>query len=114
MPKYGVNGIVLLPDEWTLPDGLTFKGGNGTFTQNTYTSEQWVLMEGRGAVFLPAGGSNMGTAASAVNSNGYYWSSSYSEEHYGYSVWLAEWILRPEYDYPVYYGNSVRLVQDAE
>ena len=49
-----------------------------------------------------------------MNPNGYYWSSSYSEEHYGYSVWLAEWILRPEYDYPVYYGNSVRLVQDAE
>ncbi len=110
----GVKGIVLLPDEWNLPDGLTFTGGNGASTQNTYTAEQWTVMERRGAVFLPAAGVNMGSAASGVNSNGYYWASTYYGEHYGYTIWFADWILRSDYNYPVYYGESVRLVQDAE
>ncbi|MBP5371885.1 MAG: Ig-like domain-containing protein [Bacteroidales bacterium] len=110
----GVNGIVLLPDEWNLPDGLTFTGGNGASTQNTYTAEQWTVMERRGAVFLPAAGVNMGSAASGVNSNGYYWASTYYGEHYGYTIWFADWILKSDYNYPVYYGESVRLVQDAE
>lgn len=58
---HGVKGLVLLPDDWTLPDGCSFTAG---FTGNkSYTDVQWGKMEEAGAVFLPC--STAGT--------GYYW-----------------------------------------
>ena len=52
----GVHGLIILPDDWTLPDGLSFTGNLFHFDDNTYTAEQWTLMANAGAVFLPAGG----------------------------------------------------------
>ena len=73
----GVSGVVLLPDDWILPEGLSFipsvtKGliwsslydgsysdANTTYSHyqdNSYTLEQWQKMEDAGAVFLPAAG----------------------------------------------------------
>ena len=68
----GVQGTIILPDEWETPQGLTFtlstekglvwEGGQYTnansdnYSHNTYTTAQWALMEAAGAVFIPAGG----------------------------------------------------------
>ena len=73
----GVSGVVLLPDDWILPEGLSFipsvtKGltwsslydgsyadANTTYSHyqdNSYPLEQWLQMEDAGAVFLPAAG----------------------------------------------------------
>lgn len=59
----GVNGLVLLPDTWKCPDGLTFvpgfskNVGDEYFAkQQTYHAEEWSKMEAAGAVFLPAAG----------------------------------------------------------
>ena len=52
----GVNGSILLPDNWAIPAGLHFKPSNSidsTMEPNTYTADEWVLMEMAGAVFLP-------------------------------------------------------------
>ncbi|MBO7125788.1 MAG: hypothetical protein J6V74_08115, partial [Bacteroidales bacterium] len=67
--KYGVatvnnvNGLVLLPDSWTLPNGVTFTSGVANDygsdyykTVNNYSAEEWSKMEANGAVFLPAAG----------------------------------------------------------
>lgn len=71
----GVKGLVLLPDEWTAPSGITVADGA------TYTDEQWAALEKAGAVFLPAGGKmNDGLSVDEVGSFGYYWSSSPSDE----------------------------------
>ena len=52
-----VKGLILLPDEWTQPSGVTFvSGANGDFLQNQYSSSEWDAMEENGAVFLPAAG----------------------------------------------------------
>lgn len=67
--------MVLLPDSWTLPAGLSFTAGMSGFTNNKYTAEQWAEMEAAGAVFLPAVGSRGGTDVYSVGSYGYYWSS---------------------------------------
>ena len=76
-----VKGLVLLPDDWTLPTGVTFTSGvSGSFAQNTYSASDWSKMEANGAVFLPAAGSRYGTEVDYVGSYGYYWSSS----AYGY------------------------------
>ena len=54
-------GLVLLPDEWELPDGCSFDGGDivsseGVGEVNYFSSSQWADMEAAGAVFLPAAG----------------------------------------------------------
>ncbi len=86
----GVNGTILLPDDWTLPEGASFTASttlgladqgsyylnyNGNnFSHNTYTAAQWSQMESAGAVFLPAAGNRGGTGVDSVGSYGYYWS----------------------------------------
>ena len=126
----GTNGLILLPDGWTLPAGSTFVPGTengfvdkGTYYQctgdayasNSYTENQWAPMEAAGAVFLPAAGSRFSKNVSEVNQKGYYWSATHAEEdgkaHYiyfrsnGYSVSGAT---------SVSCGYSVRLVRDVE
>ena len=71
----GVKGLILLPDEWTAPSGITVADGG------TYTDEQWTALEKAGAVFLPAAGKmNDGLSLDGVGTVGYYWSSTPSDE----------------------------------
>ena len=63
-----IEGIIILPDDWTLPDGCAFTATSLTegtsnvysssvgFFTNTYTLEDWNKMQRAGAVFLPASG----------------------------------------------------------
>ena len=126
----GTNGLILLPDGWTLPAGCTFvpstengfedkgtyyQGTGDAYASNSYTENQWAPMEAAGAVFLPAAGSRFSKNVSEVNQKGYYWSATHAEEdgkaHYiyfrsnGYSVSGAT---------SVSCGYSVRLVRDVE
>ena len=124
--KYGVatvnnvNGLVLLPDDWTLPNGLTFTSGVSTEwgeeyypTINNYTIEEWTKMEANGAVFLPAAGSRNGTYVYAVGTNGAYWSSTYLSTDDAYDMDFSEHHVRRD-AYNRYSGQSVRLVKDVE
>lgn len=53
----GVLGLIVLPDEWTLPAGLSFVNNvlyqNG---DNAYSAADWAKMEANGAVFFPMDG----------------------------------------------------------
>ncbi len=77
----GVNGLILLPDNWTCPAGVTFKSGfhssYGLVTYGqyqTFTAEQWSKLESAGAVFLPAAGDRLGSAAGRyLQLEGHYW-----------------------------------------
>ena len=58
-----VKGIVILPDDWTLPNHCSFTPIASDYTTNTYstagapgTSGSWTQMERAGAVFLPMAG----------------------------------------------------------
>ena len=44
----GVKGLVLIPDEWTAPDGV--------LVSEEMTAEQWAAVEQTGVVFLPVAG----------------------------------------------------------
>jgi len=46
-----ISGLMILPDEWTLPSGCPWSSGN---SQTNYTYAQWQQMEAAGAVFLIA------------------------------------------------------------
>ena len=81
----GVTGMLLLPDDWIMPAGLTFTSGVASDlsyfgseyyrTVNEYTAAQWLQMESTGAVFLPAAGYRHGTSVYHVGYYGRYWSS---------------------------------------
>ena len=79
----GVNGLVLLPDNWKNTPELTFVPGfNGNYgaqyfaAHQEFTSEQWAAMEAAGAVFLPAVGYADSDMKTITNSTyfGRYWS----------------------------------------
>ena len=85
----GVNGLILLPDNWTCPAGVTFKSGfyrsDGSdyyAAYQTFTADQWSKLEAAGAVFLPASGYRFGSDVVAVQDNGLYWSATeYTSDH---------------------------------
>lgn len=111
----GRNGMILLPDEWTLPSGLSFTEGNSSWA-NFYTTEQWEQMEQNGAVFLPAAGTRGGTSVGNVGGGGVYWSASYKSGagDVAYDVFFYDSVLLPQYYDYRYLGRSVRLVRSAQ
>ena len=118
----GINGFVLLPDEWTLPSGVSFDPTAKKPEDNTYTAEDWQKMEENGAVFLPCAGmrsdnkSETNTVISYPNTLGIYWSSSpYTEDpdkvNYAQTVYImGQYIMNDRAEYKK--GHSVRLVRD--
>ena len=77
----GVQGLILLPDVWSLPENLSFNCGLTASgepeyykTQNNYSAEDWQKMEAAGAVFLPSSGYRRGTSVLYVGNIGNYWS----------------------------------------
>ena len=112
-----IHGLILLPDAWTLPAGLTFNSGTGSWTRNPYTAAEWEQMEAAGAVFLPAAGVRYGTELFSVGTDGGYWSSAPGIEDAAFGLLLAFGLLfNDNYAYSNdisgrCYGHSVRLVQ---
>ncbi len=109
----GVKGMILLPDAWTLPEGLSFTSGYSSWV-NVYNVEQWAQMEDNGAVFLPAAGFRTGTTLNALGLRGCYWSSSRSNSDNAYSMYFYSGDLTPQSNNYRYKGYSVRLVRDAQ
>lgn len=127
----GANGTIILPDNWSTPQGASFtpstskgladtgydyyESNAGHFTDNTYSVEQWSKMESAGAVFLPAAGSRGdGTGVHDVGSYGRYWSSTPYGEGDAYYLVFDSFYFNPQYYYNRYFGQSVRLVKDVE
>lgn len=123
------NGLILLPDDWTLPEGLTFNRGftndQRNYARNTYTVDEWQLMEDAGAVFLSAAGFtiNNGTSNDGVYYYltdytwylawaGNYWLSSQSGSLDAYMIDFHADMADDKYERR-YWPASVRLVRDA-
>ena len=105
------NGIVILPDHWTLPTGCSFTSGMNGWSTNSYDATAWAKMEAAGAVFLPAAGYRDATNVNFVGIYGNYWSS--TANYVDNDAWYVLFLVR--YVNPVDYGNrrngqSVRLV----
>ena len=110
-----VNGWILLPDVWELPDGCTFTDGQflmyNNFDLNTYTLSQWAAMEAAGAVFLPAAGSRNGAVVSFIGGHGDYWSSTYVDANFVH--YLNFWSNDAYMDRSSRtYGRAVRLARE--
>ena len=112
-----IHGLILLPDDFTLPEDMTFVAGSDysglKWKLNVYTTYEWEKMEKAGAVFLPASGYRDGSSICRVQDYGNYWSATPSDSNYAYCLVFdsfgAELV---GYFFPRYYGQAVRLVQD--
>lgn len=123
----GVQGIILLPDEFTDPNvmgntdsstGAFAPGFTSGYATNTYTLINWNTMQTAGAVFLPAAGrryydSSQNKKQGDASSTGYYWSSK------GATSTSTAWVLEfnsssfNTVGYGRNSGLSVRLVTDV-
>ena len=121
----GRPGIILFPDGFVLPSGITVNHLNpthnqleATYAENTYTNLQWNILEVKGSVFFPAGGYRNGSNNNIVNFNSYggYSTSTIGDRKYRYvftfdhqgktnATFVVQGVLR-------YHGMSVRLVRD--
>ncbi len=124
-------GLILFPDNYTHPNGVTQPNGinNATtpyFNQNNYNTSDWGLMETAGAVFLPAGEFRWwGTQVSYNGPEGAYWSTTPNTNYVG-SPHLGDDVYCLFFDdddegagvaiswNPRYYGLSVRHVRDNQ
>ncbi|MCQ2607562.1 MAG: DUF4988 domain-containing protein [Bacteroidales bacterium] len=116
----GINGLVLLPDNWILPEGQAFNSGfangedGGLFqTINNYSLSQWAEMEKNGAIFLPAAG----TFEKKLNFDGKYgkyWSSTRNDENSIYKIGFSAANVNPKNVQIFVESCSVRLVQDVK
>ena len=116
----GVNGLILLPDDWVGIEGLTFNSGAyGHWSSeyyavhNTFTLEQWQQMEEAGAIFLPTYGFRQGNSIYGSGSKGYYWTTSPNGGCGPMNLeFSAEYIkINSAYRYS---GFSVRLVKNIQ
>lgn len=115
----GVHGLIILPDNFVLPDNIIWNSNATDWNINNYDVAEWVKMETAGAVFLPAAGGREGTELYVIQKRGLYWSSS----NYGTNMrQCLLFVHDEEYDYLVdsakdaliFYGLSVRLAKDVK
>ncbi len=114
----GVNGLILLPDGWTCPSGVTFKSGVADnygdeyyASYQSFSASEWSKLEASGAVFLPAAGIRDGSDVYGVQYYGYYWSATEGKDSSTYYLRFYSDESGMYYGYRTY-GRSVRLVKD--
>jgi len=114
----GVQGVILFPDTYTHPDGVTpptgvNATGNTGWNGNNYSSADWTKMESAGCVFLPAAGYRNGSSVYSLGTGGNYWSSTLSGTDNAYNVYFYSGSLYPADIIGRYNGYSVRLVWEV-
>lgn len=98
---HGTNGLMLFPDGFTLPTGVSISNANTTGASYTsYSDDTWTALEAAGVVFLPATGLRNGTSVSETGSVGNYWSS---------TCMNADRVYNIRFD-----GSSLNLVNDGD
>ena len=114
----GVNGLILLPDNWTCPSGITFKSGSFTNwavdyygAYQTFFADQWSKLEVAGAVFLPASGYRYGSNVYNLQYDGIYWSATEDDSDTASCLYFDSRVASMNFDFRVS-GLSVRLVKN--
>ncbi|MBR5958692.1 MAG: hypothetical protein IKZ99_10040 [Salinivirgaceae bacterium] len=72
----GIYGLILLPDDWQLPNGVAFVSRSLDWDTNSYSAEEWRNLETKGAIFLPSPGVVLEEYKNEKAEDGDYWSSS--------------------------------------
>lgn len=125
----GVCGLIILPDGFSKPSGISWKARASDYTKNNYTKYEWEKMQSLGAVFLPAAGKRTFNYQEygfpmiiKIKNEGRYWSSEgYLDvvgcHAYGICIrlWAKLWLNYCTNECESFGGSeglSVRLVKD--
>lgn len=126
----GVAGLILLPDNWKAPEGISFvvyeyftdeetdammeKDPQALYKLLNFSRAEWNKMEKAGAVFLPATGYRVEKKLFGVGTEGAYWTSNAMDGSQSgtfsfdiYNISANSFVWR-------YEGHPVRLVKDIE
>jgi len=111
-------GVILFPDTYTHPDGVTAPvgvnaAGDTGWNGNNYTFADWTKMESAGCVFLPGAGYRQGSSVASPGIFGGYWSATPNGEDAAYGVYYYSGYLDPAWNYSRNHGLSVRLVRQV-
>lgn len=110
----GVKGAILLPDNWVLPDGLSFfsEADSEYGLENNYSLLDWAKMELAGAVFLPFAGERNGIGVDAsMYYGGEYWLAESIDENRAYCFYIENLYVTSTNKSS---GLAVRLVKDVK
>ena len=110
----GIPGLILLPDTWTAPEGISFIAGRNGLINNSYSLSEWAAMERAGAVFLPEAGRRWTTSVAYVGAIGYYWTSTPYDAINSCGIYIEGEIPLGYSALSLYNGRSVRLIIDNE
>lgn len=128
----GQNGLFILPDNWVATSEIAFTsfadknasndgdywyyGFSGAFTHNTYSIEQFEILESKGVAFLPSSvlrtGNTLMTGMGTKMVDGYYWTTTPFDAEKAYIVYIFSNGLRSKTENYRSNGFSVRLVSD--
>lgn len=113
----GRSGVILFPDGVTIAssEATTWGAINNTSSYGTRcTTTQWIDLESKGCVFLPAAGYRQSSSVKNSGTYGYYWSSTpYSiDVNYAQSLRFYSVHMYPQDSNRRYYGFAVRLARE--
>lgn len=136
-----IKGLMLLPDNWKLPEGakftpsissainnhLVYQDGlymddemlDDHYEDNIYTPAEWSVLEKAGAIFLPAAGRRWGDTVKNYPNNpwGVYWSSTTGDQEREGNVKALSFYMSgvtPLAETSRVWGCSVRLIQEIK
>lgn len=114
----GTTGLIILPDDWSAPNGISFTPTTENYTTNIYSNYEWDMISSS-VVFLPCGISIINTNDFAVNYpyEGDYWLSTAGPgANYAYFITFRTNLFNYAENYVNWRSDcfSVRLVQDVE
>ena len=120
----GINGLIIFPDSYTHPGGVTPPSGINTedaaYTVNTYTAADWSAIQAAGAIFLPAAGYRYWNKGSDYridgnNTYGRYWTRTCgSNNGNAQCIRIDDSSVRTYEDRSRWTSISVRLVHDID
>ena len=111
----GQNGLMLLPDHFECPSGVSITHSVNSYTTNQYTESQWNQLEVAGAVFLPAAGKRTEKTVSDNGNAGYYWLDGGTGTYDGYILKFdTSTGVHSNVQMDMCTGCAVRLVQSAD
>ena len=120
----GINGLIIFPDSYTHPGGVTLPSGintkDATYTVNTYTAADWSAIQAAGAVFLPAAGYRYWYSGSDYridgnNTYGGYWTRTCgSNSGNAQAIYFSESNVSTYDDRIRWTSISVRLIHDID
>lgn len=110
----GISGTIILCDDFVKPSSVSWTNKATNDSTNTYTLEQWKIMETAGAVFLPYSIPRYGKDIPGAHYCSCYWSITIKDYKWANSIAFCSYEILVDERTERCEGLNVRLVQDVK